>query len=78
MRASAIYTRVSTFDQEPENQIRKLRLYVELGTGPPFPWGSLHRGRRCHGPPRLPLTSAMGRKKFLTTCCATLRPICAP
>jgi DNA invertase Pin-like site-specific DNA recombinase len=29
MRAAAIYARVSTFDQEPENQLQELRRYVE-------------------------------------------------
>jgi len=32
MRA-AIYARVSTFDQEPENQFQELRRYVEASRG---------------------------------------------
>ena len=30
---AAIYARVSTFDQEPENQLQELRRYVEGGPG---------------------------------------------
>ena len=32
MRA-AIYARVSTFDQEPENQLQELRRYTEVEAG---------------------------------------------
>jgi len=31
----AIYARVSTFDQEPENQLRELRGYVQARGWPP-------------------------------------------
>jgi len=67
---AAIYARVSTFDQEPENQLQELRRYVEARG-----WTSIEfvdrgvNGSKDRRPALDELVAAAQRRKFDVVVC---------